>query len=131
MSLLSQKGAKTADGKYVLALEDYKLSPGDLVSIYASAKDARNTTKTDMYFIQAEPFERNYSQAQSGGGGGGMGGGDDDQQISQRQKDIIAATWNEYKNGSKDRRPSRPTTPSSWPSRKTSWPRRPSRWPIA
>jgi hypothetical protein len=101
VSLLSQKGAKTSEGKYVLALEDYKLAPGDLVSIYASAKDARNTTKTDIYFIQAEPFERNYSQAQSGGGGGGMGGGDD-QQISQRQKDMIAATWNEYKNGSKD-----------------------------
>src|SRR6204780_2046804 len=102
VSLLSQKGAKTASGKYVLALEDYKLAPGDLVSLYAEAKDARNTTKTDIYFIQAEPFERNYSQAQSGGGGGGMGGGDADQQISQRQKDIIAATWNEYKNGSKD-----------------------------
>jgi hypothetical protein len=102
VSLLSQKGVKTSEGKYVLALEDYKLAPGDLVSVYASAKDARNTTKTDIYFIQAEPFERNYSQAQSGGGGGGMGGGADDQQISQRQKDMIAATWNEYKNGSKD-----------------------------
>ncbi len=101
VSLLSQKGAKTSDGKYVLALEDYKLAPGDLVSVYASAKDARNTTKTDIYFIQAEPFERNYSQAQSGGGGG-AGGGENDQQISQRQKDMIAATWNEYKNGSKD-----------------------------
>ena len=102
VSLLAQKGAKTSEGKYVLPLEDYKLAAGDLVSVYASAKDARNTTKTDIYFIQAEPFERNYSQAQSGGGGGGMGGGDNDQQISQRQKDIIAATWNEYKNGSKD-----------------------------
>jgi hypothetical protein len=101
VSLLPQKGAKTVDGKYVLALEDYKLAPGDLVSIYADAKNPRNSTKTDIYFIQADPFERNYSQAQSGGGGGGMGGGDD-QQISQRQKDIIAATWNEYKNGSKD-----------------------------
>jgi len=101
VSLLSQKGAKTSEGKYLLTLEDYKLAPGDLVSLYASAKDARNTTRTDIYFIQAEPFERNYSQAQAGGGGGG-GGGDNDQQISQRQKDIIAATWNEYKNGSKD-----------------------------
>src|SRR6202167_3768886 len=76
--LLSQKGVKTASGKYVLALEDYKLAAGDLVSIYAVAKDARNTTKTDIYFIQAEPYERNYSQAQAGGGGG-MGGGGDDQ----------------------------------------------------
>ena len=63
VQLLPQKGAKTASGKYVLTLEDYKLAPGDLVSIYADAKDARNTTKTDIYFIQAEPYERNYSQA--------------------------------------------------------------------
>ena len=56
VQLLPQKGAKTASGKYVLALEDYKLAPGDLVSIYADAKDARNTTKTDIYFIQAEPL---------------------------------------------------------------------------
>ena len=55
-----------------------------------------------MYFIQAEPFERNYSQSQEAGGGGGMQGGDDPTgQISQRQKDIIAATWNELKNSAK------------------------------
>jgi len=100
VSMLQQKGAQTSDGKYVLALEDFKLSPGDLVSIYATARDARNTTKTDIYFIQAEPFERNYSQSQQAGGGGG-GGGDQQGEISQRQKDIIAATWNQLKSGAK------------------------------
>src|SRR5215469_5820996 len=103
VSLLPQKGERKADGKYLIALEDYKMSPGDLITIYATAKDARNTSKTDMYFIQAEPFERNYSQSQeSGGGGGGGGGGDPTGEISQRQKDIIAATWNEQKGGSKN-----------------------------
>ena len=102
VSLLGQKGAKTAEGKYLIALEDYKMAPGDLVTIYATAKDAKNTSKTDMYFIQAEPFERNYSQSQEAGGGGGGGGGDDPTgEISQRQKDIIAATWNEQKSGAK------------------------------
>ena len=100
VSLLGQKGTKTADGKYVIALEDYKLAPGDLVSIYATARDARNTSKTDMYFIEAEPFERNYSQSQQEGGGG-AGGDNPASEISQRQKDLIAATWNETKNGSK------------------------------
>jgi hypothetical protein len=99
--LLGEKGVKTAEGKQVITLEDYKLSPGDLVSVYATAKDARNTTKTDIYFIQAEPYERNYSQSQEAGGGGGGGGGDQSE-ISQRQKDIIAATWNEQKNGAKN-----------------------------
>jgi len=104
VSVLGQKGAKTSDGSYVLALEDYKMAPGDLVSVYATARDARNTSKTDMYFIQAEPFERNYSQSQEagGGGGGGQGGDNPASEISQRQKDIIAATWNELKNGGKN-----------------------------
>jgi hypothetical protein len=100
VSMLGQKGVKNAEGKYVIALEDYKLSAGDIVSIYASARDARTTTKTDMYFIEAEPFDRNYSQSQEAGGGG-AGGDDPAQQISERQKDIIAATWNEAKNGAK------------------------------
>ncbi|MGD0300251.1 MAG: hypothetical protein ABSE86_24435 [Bryobacteraceae bacterium] len=100
VSMLGQKGTKNADGKYVIALEDYKLSPGDIVSIYASARDARTTTKTDMYFIQAEPFERNYSQSQAQGGAGG--GDNPAQEISEHQKEIIAATWNEAKNGPKD-----------------------------
>src|SRR6267154_1080063 len=103
ISLLGEKGLKNAEGKQVITLEDYKLSPGDLVSVYATAKDARNTTKTDIYFIQAEPFERNYSQSQqAGGGGGGMGGDDPSGEISQRQKDIIAATWNEIKTSPKN-----------------------------
>ena len=76
ISMLGQKGVKTAYGNHLIALEDYKLSPGDLVSLYATARDARNTTKTDIYFIQAEPFERNYSQSQQGGGGGAAWEGD-------------------------------------------------------
>ena len=45
-------------------------------------------------FIQTEPFEREFSQSQQGGGGGGGGGGGDiGAQISQREKEIIAATW--------------------------------------
>ncbi|HLJ47552.1 MAG TPA: hypothetical protein VKU01_16165 [Bryobacteraceae bacterium] len=102
VSMLSQNGARDSRGKYTIALEDYKLSPGDVISLYATARDARNTVKTDMYFIQAEPFERNYSQSQQAGGGAGGGGDDDQNQISERQKEIIAATWNEIKEGAKD-----------------------------
>src|SRR5260370_760480 len=98
--MLPHAGAKEASGKTTLYLEDYKMSPGDLVTVYATARDARNTAKTDMYFIQAEPFEKNYSQSQQEGGA--AQGGDDQNQISERQKEIIAATWNEIKNGAKD-----------------------------
>jgi hypothetical protein len=94
-------GAKTASGNTLISLEDFKVEPGDVVALYAVAKDARSTTNTDIYFIEAQPFERNYSQSQQAGGGGGGGDDDSDQQnqISQRQKEIIAATWNQIKGG--------------------------------
>ncbi len=100
VSLLKQKGAKQADGSTVIALEEYKLVPGDLVSFYATAKDAHAESHTDMFFIQADPFEREFSQSQQAGGGGGGGGGrggqgGDQTEISQREKQIIAATWNQ------------------------------------
>ena len=93
VSFLGQKGAKSSNGTHVIALEDYKLSPGDLVSMYAVARDAQHTAKTDIFFLEAQPYERDYSQSQQGGGGGG-GGDQQDNQISERQKEIIAATWN-------------------------------------
>jgi len=97
VSVLKQKGTKQADGSTTLALEDFKLIPGDLVSVYATAKDARAESRTDIMFIQADPFEREFSQSQTsgggGGGGGGMGGANDQIEISQREKEIIAATW--------------------------------------
>ena len=96
VDLLPQKGKKEASGSTTLSLEDFKLLPGDLVSVYASAKDANAEAHTDMMFIQADPFEREFSQSQSGGGGGGGGGGgqgNDPAQISQREKEIISATF--------------------------------------
>jgi hypothetical protein len=95
--LLQDRNGKNSTGSMALALEDFKIQPGDIVSFYAEAKDARNSTRTDMYFIEAQPFERNYTQSQQGGGGGGGGAMDDQNQMSQRQKEIIAATWNELK----------------------------------
>src|SRR6185369_14200933 len=92
VDLLRQKGAKQADGSTTLSLETFKLVPGDLVSVYATAKDGNAEAHTDMVFIQAEPFEREFSQSQQSGGGGG-GGGDPSEQISQREKEIIAATF--------------------------------------
>ncbi len=100
VNLLKQKGEKTADGSTTIALEDFKVVPGDIVSLYATAKDAHAESRTDMFFIQAEPFEREYSQSQQSGGGGGAGGGNAPDEISQREKEIIAATWKQL--GDKD-----------------------------
>jgi hypothetical protein len=97
VNLLQQKGIKQADGSTVISLENFKLVPGDVVSLYAIAKDARSESRTDISFIQADPFEREFSQSQAGGGGGGGGGGQMDQNdISQREKEIIAETWKQH-----------------------------------
>jgi hypothetical protein len=95
VDLLQKPGAKNADGTATLSLEDFKLIPGDVVSLYATAKDGHAEARTDMSFIQADPFEREFSQSQQMGGGGGGGGGGAGSQtdISKREKELIAATW--------------------------------------
>ena len=95
VSMLAKPGTKSADGSHTLALEDLKLVPGDVVSVYASARDGHSEAHTDISFIQVDPFEREFSQSQQSGGGGGGGGGSANNQtdISKREKELIAATW--------------------------------------
>jgi hypothetical protein len=102
ISLLDKPGAKSADGSHTLPLEDFKLVPGDVVSVYASARDGHAEAQTEMSFIQVEPFEREFSQSQENGGGGGSGGasGNNQTEISKREKELIAATWKQQNNKS-------------------------------
>ncbi len=60
LDLLAHPGQKQADGSTTLALENFKLVPGDLISLYATAKDANAESHTDIVFIQADPYERNF-----------------------------------------------------------------------
>jgi hypothetical protein len=71
--------------------EDAPLVPGDLVSYYAVAGDREQTARTDMFFIDVQPFDRRYSQSQQMGGG--QQGGPENE-VSQRQREIIISTWN-------------------------------------
>jgi hypothetical protein len=108
VGMLKEKGAKQVGGSTVLSLEDFKLVPGDVVSVYATAKDAKSESRTDMYFIQADPFERQFSQSQQAGGGMGGGGGfgqGDQTDIAQREKEIIAATFKQK--ADTDKKPSK------------------------
>ena len=91
---------KTAEGSTTLYLENYKLVPGDIISIYATARDALSASRSDIFFVEAQPFERTYSQSQQMGGMGG--GGEQAPQVSEHQKEIIAATWNQLKNPQKN-----------------------------
>ena len=73
VDLLKTSGVKSVDGSYTLPLEDYALVPGDVVSLYATARDGHSEARTDIAFIQIEPFEREFSQSQQNGGGSGGG----------------------------------------------------------
>ncbi len=97
INLLPHAGVRQAGGGTVLSLESMKLVPGDVVSLYAQAADARAQSRSQMVFVQAEPFEREFSQSQAGGGGGGGGGGagNNQMEISRREKEIIAGTWSQ------------------------------------
>ena len=70
------------------------LVPGDLISYYAEAHDRDTSERTDLFFVEVQPFDRSYSQSMQSGGGGGGGGGQQQNEISQRQKEILLATWN-------------------------------------
>lgn len=96
VALAGGKAAKTAEGKTTLYLENFKVVPGDVVSFYATARDAKTTAHSDIIFAQAEPFDFKFSQSQQAGGMGGMGMGNEEN-ISERQKQIIAATFNEIR----------------------------------
>jgi hypothetical protein len=101
VSILKSQGAKNAEASHTVELEDYKLVPGDLVSIYATAQDGHAEARTDMSFVQVDPFRREFSQSQQSPSGGGGGGGQSSQNdMSKRQKELIAATWKQRKDKS-------------------------------
>lgn len=96
-------GVKSSEGEQVLDLEqlgaaqtksaDKRLEPGDLISYYAVAKDRKQAAQTDLFMVQVQPFERRFLQAQSGNNDGG-GMADEQGAISERQREILLATWN-------------------------------------
>lgn len=91
-----ERGAKEARGRTVIALEEFQLQPGDIVALSATARDARSSAQTDIFFLEAQPFEREFLQSQTMGGGM-QGEGEEENDIVQRQKEIIAATWNQLR----------------------------------
>lgn len=86
------------------ATEQHKLSPGDLVSYYAVARDRKQSVQTDLFMVQVQPFERTFRQGQSGGAGAGGGMGDEQGAISERQREILLATWNLQRNDERNTR---------------------------
>lgn len=94
---------READTSHTLLLEDLAVGddqrpirPGDVVSVHAVARDHRQSTKTALYFVDVRAFDKHYRDmgTNSAGNGGNGGGGAREQELSNRQREIVNATWN-------------------------------------
>ncbi len=97
VTLYQGRGKKDMVAGHTFFLEDFDLKPGDFISYYARATDTDvvsgpQKATTDIYFIEARPFDKRYSQAQGGMPGGGGGSGMEGT-LSVRQREIVAATF--------------------------------------
>jgi hypothetical protein len=98
---LYSKGARRTNitAGHTFFLEELGLQPGDLVSYYARATDndsasSGSVAKTDIYFMTIRPFDQSYTQSQEAQRSGqGDGQGASTGELSQRQREIIAATF--------------------------------------
>jgi hypothetical protein len=78
----------------VLMLEELSLTPGDVISYFARASDGRPGAEpqlSDIYFLSIRRFDRSFVEAEQQGmpGEGGMEAG----QLTERQREVIAATF--------------------------------------
>ena len=95
VDLLGAEPVARGAGVHTLYAEDLDVSPGDVVSYYLRAGDANparvRETRSDIYFLEVRPFEREFEDAPSQSSlsmdAGTVG------QLAAVQKEIIAATW--------------------------------------
>ena len=85
-------------GSRMLAAEDLKVKPGDVIAYYARARDvprAKRSTlaRSEIFFLEVKPFNEEYSLAQSQAGMASAAGAQLEGLIA-AQKEIISATWN-------------------------------------
>ena len=85
-------GAGSFTVGHTFFLEEHDLVPGDFVSYHARASDAVSHSDTDIFFLEIQPYDREYYQSQTGGIGL-PGGGSQELELSKRQKQIIIATF--------------------------------------
>ena len=97
VSLHGGRGLKEVSAGHTLYLEEMTLEPGDVISYFARATDAdrvgAKTATTDIYFLEIRPFNREYRQSEQAGGAGSARGDAAAGALSQRQREIIAATF--------------------------------------
>ncbi|HXW05704.1 MAG TPA: hypothetical protein VD833_10765 [Vicinamibacterales bacterium] len=89
--------ATTRLGAHLLAAEDLRVRPGDVIAYHARARDVgrgRRPTlaRSDMFFLEVRPFNEEFVSAQSQAGGAGAD--PELESLITAQKEIINATWN-------------------------------------
>ena len=95
VDLLGGERMARGAGLHTLYAEDLDVSAGDVISYYVRAGDANpareRETRSDIYFLEVRPFEREFEDAPSQSSlsmdAGAVG------QLAGVQKEIIAATW--------------------------------------
>lgn len=85
-------------GSRMLAAEDLRVKPGDVIAYYARARDiprAKRSTLalSEIFFLEVKPFNEDFTLAQSQSMSGGAAARQLEELISS-QKEIISATWN-------------------------------------
>ncbi len=89
----SIKALTSLSAVHTFFLEEWSLKPGDLVSYFAEATDGLGQSgKSDIYFLEIRPFDKNYREGEQGGGGGG--GEQSAEGLSERQRQIVVGTFN-------------------------------------
>jgi hypothetical protein len=84
-------------GSRVLAVEDLRVKPGDVIAYYARARDvahakASTLARSEIFFLEVKPFNEEYSLAQSQAMAASTG--TQLEGLISAQKEIISATWN-------------------------------------
>ncbi len=92
VALNKPSGSRSFVTSHTFYLEEFGLLPGDFVSYYARAEDAISSSVTDIYFLEVEPYDREYYQSQNPGMSM-PASSNEDLKLSKRQKEIIVATF--------------------------------------
>ena len=95
VSLGGAPGAARAAGTHTIFGEDLQLRPGDFITYHVRARDTepsrRTAVRSDIYFLQVRPFDREFEEAPSQGDASPET--EDLRRLADVQKEIIVATW--------------------------------------
>ena len=84
--LLKSKGTKSTEGQTCFRSKISKWCPVTWSACTPKRGMRVRKSSSDLLFLEAQPFEREYQQSQTAGGGGGGGEGEDDEVTSARKR---------------------------------------------